>query len=198
VPHLQRQHLTLRPPPERILERRHDLEIRPKLTPHRFVLLPLEKALPRGRLLKLLDGRQPEHLPVAVKGNAERECVIVPRLDGILEQYLTVARPALLRDTVAPWLFVAGTRRGRRKYRTGAPLLTRSVFGIVRTKLSPIVGRPVHPHMLRHSFASRLRENGADLQLIQEALGHASITTTTIYAHLTTAKRMAEIARFLQ
>jgi integrase/recombinase XerD len=44
----------------------------------------------------------------------------------------------------------------------------------------------VNPHTLRHSFASRQRENGADLQLIQEALGHASITTTTIYAHLTT------------
>jgi len=50
----------------------------------------------------------------------------------------------------------------------------------------PIIGRPVHPHMLRHSFASHLREKGADLQRIQEALGHANINTTTMYAHLTT------------
>jgi integrase/recombinase XerC len=52
--------------------------------------------------------------------------------------------------------------------------------------------------MLRHSFASHLRENGADLQIIQEALGHASITTTTMYAHLTTAKRRQDLARLLE
>jgi site-specific recombinase XerD len=55
----------------------------------------------------------------------------------------------------------------------------------------------VHPTRCGHSFASRLRENGADLQLIQEALGHASITTTTIYAHLSTSKRRQEITRLL-
>ena len=61
----------------------------------------------------------------------------------------------------------------------------------------PIIGRPVHPHMLRHSFASRLRENGADLQLIQEALGHANINTTTMYAHISTNKRRQDLARLL-
>jgi site-specific recombinase XerD len=59
------------------------------------------------------------------------------------------------------------------------------------------VGRPVSPHTLRHSFASRLRERGADLQDIQEALGHASITTTTIYAHLATSRRNAKLAGWL-
>lgn len=53
------------------------------------------------------------------------------------------------------------------------------------------------PHMLRHSFASRLRGNCADLQIIQEALGHASIVTTTMYAHMATPKRLAELTKFL-
>jgi integrase/recombinase XerC len=56
----------------------------------------------------------------------------------------------------------------------------------------------VAPHVLRHSFASRLRENGAPPELIQEALGHASINTTMIYAHISTAKRKAELARYLR
>ena len=52
--------------------------------------------------------------------------------------------------------------------------------------------------MLRHSFTTRLREHGADLQLIQETLGHADIGTTTIYAHLTTSKRRQDLARLLE
>ena len=66
--------------------------------------------------------------------------------------------------------------------RAGQPLL--KIFDLVRRVVSPIVGRPIHPHALRHSFASRLREHGADLQIMHEALGHASIGTTVMYAHL--------------
>jgi integrase len=80
----------------------------------------------------------------------------------------------------------------------GQPLLTRTIFQVIRHKVSPIVGRPVHPHMLRHSFASRLRENGAPLELIQEALGHANISTTLIYAHLSTKKRREDLAKYLE
>jgi site-specific recombinase XerD len=53
-------------------------------------------------------------------------------------------------------------------------------------------------HMLRHSFASRLRENGADLQDIQEALGHSTITTTTMYAHISTRRRREKLAEYLK
>lgn len=98
----------------------------------------------------------------------------------------------------SPYLFIrAGHRGGHHRTKGSRALLTRSIFLLIRRRLTAIVGRPVHPHMLRHSFASRLRENGADLVLIQEALGHASITTTTIYAHLTSAKRRADVARYL-
>lgn len=138
-------------------------------------------------------------LRVIGKGDKERECVVIPRLATILRRYVTVARPALVYDTEdAPWFFLVGTRRGQRKYRAKKPLLTRSIFFIIREKVSPIVGRPVSPHVLRHSFASRLWGNGADLLLIKEALGHAHISTTTIYTHITTTKRQAEITRFLR
>lgn len=98
----------------------------------------------------------------------------------------------------APWVFVnAGLTNGHRLHRGGQALLTRTLFYAIRNKVSAIVGRTISPHVLRHSFASRLRENGAPLELIQEALGHASINTTTIYAHISTAKRKAELAKYL-
>jgi site-specific recombinase XerD len=157
-------------------------------------------------------------LRVVGKGDKEREVPIVPRLAAILGPYLETTRPALIGRPVwpegmkrlarrgvgtetleGPHVFVNAAHRGAwRLTRRGAALETRSIFSTVRHKLSVIVGRPVSPHVLRHSFATRLRTNGADLQLIQEALGHASITTTTIYAHISTSKRKAELARFLE
>jgi integrase/recombinase XerD len=94
----------------------------------------------------------------------------------------------------------ANARGSHRLHRGGQALETRTLFYVVQTKVSVIVGRPVSPHVLRHSFASRLRENGAPLELIQEALalGHASINTTMMYAHISTAKRKAELAKFLE
>ena len=68
----------------------------------------------------------------------------------------------------------------------------------MQKQVSPIVGQPVHPHMLRHSFASRLRENGCPLKVIQQALGHQDISTTLIYAHVSTTKQRADIARYLE
>jgi integrase len=73
-----------------------------------------------------------------------------------------------------------------------------AIFYTIRRLCEAVLHRKVHPHMLRHSFAWRLRENGAALQDIQEALGHAVITTTTMYAHLTTRRRREKLAAFLK
>ena len=95
-----------------------------------------------------------------------------------------------------PWLFVHAANQ-HRSHGQGRPLVARGLHHLIQGLLEPILGVHVHPHMLRHSFATRLRTNGADLQIIQEALGHASIRTTTMYAHLATPKRLADLTRFL-
>jgi site-specific recombinase XerD len=154
-------------------------------------------------------------LRVVGKGNKTREVPLIPRLAAILTAYLRDARPELMLSAESPYVFPA-ERRPRRwmtryptltvrpqrsmRYRLelGAPLTTRGFFHVVRVRCSAIIGRPVHPHMLRHSFASRLRAKGADLQLIQEILGHESIQTTTMYAHISTPLRTATVARLLE
>jgi integrase/recombinase XerD len=124
------------------------------------------------------------------KGQRER---IVPVGDEALraiEQYLLRSRPLLLKGRKMRLLFV--NRRGR-------PLTRQTVWklikryarqaGIDRCRYQP--GEKgsesrIAPHTLRHSFATHLLENGADLRAVQEMLGHVDIVTTQIYTHLTT------------
>ena len=60
---------------------------------------------------------------------------------------------------------------------------------MISRRIERILRRPVHPHMLRHSFATRLNENGAGVELMQTALGHSDIRTTMIYVHMSSKKR---------
>ena len=106
---------------------------------------------------------------------------------------------AAIPSTIAPnpYVFVRGSAQWLPKHGV-QPLGPRTIFITIRRLCEAALNRHVHPHMLRHSFASRLRENGADLQDIQEALGHAVITTTTMYAHLTTRRQREQLAEYLR
>jgi integrase/recombinase XerC len=72
-----------------------------------------------------------------------------------------------------------------------------AVNELVRKKVSPIVGKSVHPHALRHSFAARLMENDAPIDLVQHAMGHAYIRTTTIYTHVSSGKRRRDLEKYM-
>ena len=62
----------------------------------------------------------------------------------------------------------------------------------------PILGRKVHPHTFRHSYATHLYEEGADLLLVSHLLGHENIRTTAIYAHGTPRKEREKLVEYLK
>ncbi len=118
------------------------------------------------------------------KGDRERRLPVGDVAVAAVERYVDHVRPALsARATEQPAnrrggpLFV--TDRGQRLGRMAAWRLIR------RAALVGGVTGHVTPHTLRHSFATHLLEGGADLRVVQELLGHASITTTQLYTHLT-------------
>ncbi len=118
---------------------------------------------------------------VTGKGGKERVVPIGREAVEALRRYLARGRPYLDRRHRAELFLNA---RGGALTRSGAFLILRRLAAIAGLE----EGR-VHPHLLRHSFATHLLEGGADLRSVQEMLGHADLSTTELYTHVTDRRR---------
>lgn len=125
-------------------------------------------------------GLQEHVLRVLGKGNKERLVPFGAVAAQWLMRYLAEARPALLAGQASDDLFV--TSRGRQP----GTAMTRVMFWVTVKKHARRAGiqAPLSPHTLRHAFATHLLNHGADLRAVQMLLGHADISTTTIYTHV--------------
>ncbi len=132
-----------------------------------------------------------EEFSIRGKGSKLRIVFISPAAKTALSNYLGK------RTDIDPALFVASAKKGfvnkKNAKRDTLRLTPRSVQRLVKhyAKKAGII-KDVHPHTLRHSFATDLLQNGADIRSVQSMLGHASITTTQIYTHITD-ERLKEI-----
>jgi integrase/recombinase XerD len=120
--------------------------------------------------LKLETG----YMLVRGKGDKERIVPLGKSAQGALEKYLESPRTTLAAGKSSPFLFLA----------RGAHKLTRQRVWQMVKATSRASGRSASPHMLRHSCASHMVENGADLRTVQTILGHSDISTTQVYTHL--------------
>jgi integrase/recombinase XerD len=114
------------------------------------------------------------YLLVRGKGDKERIVPLGKGAQDSLAHYLAGARGILLKGKSSPLLFLG---------RGGKQLTRQRVWQMVRAA-SVGTGRTASPHMLRHSCATHMVENGADLRTVQTILGHADISTTQVYTHL--------------
>lgn len=110
------------------------------------------------------------------KGDKERIVPLGDEADATLQSYLATARPELERERRTDRLFLNAR---------GGPLSRQGFWKIIKgyAKKSGLPSE-LSPHVLRHSFATHLLENGADLRSVQVMLGHADISTTQIYTHV--------------
>jgi integrase/recombinase XerD len=120
------------------------------------------------------------------KGNKERVVPVGRSAIASLERYLASGRPALVTPRSPAAVFL--TQRG-------TPFAAVTLWLRIKNRVMRRgIQKNVTPHMLRHSFATHLLENGADLRVIQEMLGHSSISTTEVYTHVS-GRRLSEVHR---
>lgn len=118
------------------------------------------------------------------KGDKERIIPIGEVAADWLTRYFSVSRLALLKNKTSPFVFLNDR---------GGQLTRQGVWKIIKKLvLAAGITKDVSPHTLRHSFATHILENGADLRIVQELLGHADISTTQIYTHIS-KKRLSEV-----
>ncbi|HEY0368394.1 MAG TPA: site-specific tyrosine recombinase XerD [Chthoniobacterales bacterium] len=125
-----------------------------------------------------LENFNPEEriLRVTGKGNKTRLVPVGAKACAAMASYLSTERPRLVRPKSSSEIFLS-TR--------GSKLTTARLWQIVKERARQAgLEANVYPHLLRHSFATHLLGNGADLRIIQEMLGHADISTTQIYTHV--------------
>jgi integrase/recombinase XerC len=114
------------------------------------------------------------------KGRKERSVPIGAPALRALDEYLAAARPSLMRDSVK-----GGSGQAVFLGVRGARIDPRTVRSVVHEALSAVPNAPdMGPHGLRHTMATHLLEGGADLRVVQEILGHASLATTQVYTHV--------------
>jgi integrase/recombinase XerC len=125
-----------------------------------------------------LSGFDPSRKELLVwgKGAKERIALLGRPAVSALQAYIDGGRPRFVRNTATDALFLN---------RSGGRLTTRSVMSLLK-KYSRMAGieKRVTPHTLRHTFATHLLDGGADLRSVQELLGHALLTTTQVYTHI--------------
>lgn len=124
------------------------------------------------------------------KGAKERIVLVSDRAKTYLQRYIDTARPLIAKGfmleeiTEKTPVFIN---------KTGYRLQNKTIRNVINEVVENIeLPKHVTPHMFRHSFATRLIENGADLRIVQELLGHASISNTQIYTHIST-KRLQDV-----
>ena len=110
------------------------------------------------------------------KGSKERIVPINDYAIKALESYIQEYRPSLIKEEVNNYLFLNNH---------GKMLTRQGVFKMLKIEcLKKGIKKNISPHTIRHTFATHLLENGADLRIIQELLGHSDISTTQIYTHI--------------
>ena len=127
-----------------------------------------------------LDDLDMENMFLRVKGKGDRERLVPvgEKCLVVLKQYLKDARPLIKKNRVSNYLFLS---------KKSDHLNRKSVWHFLHKYLDRTnIKKNITPHTFRHSFATHLLENNADLRSVQELLGHVDITTTQIYTHLNT------------
>lgn len=128
-----------------------------------------------GLLVKDIHLKE-KYLTVLGKESKERMIPFYPRCAQLIEYYLNNVRPIFIKEEHGI-LFVN---------QKGKPITSRSIQMIVeKSGIDAGLSLHVHPHMIRHSFATHLLDNGCDLRVVQELLGHVNLQTTQIYTHVT-------------